>query len=161
MLSALFLLLIPLSAHAVTDGQIFQDWRAVCVPAGQEQQQSNCHIFQDLLQKESGKRVLHIAIGHLPGKQALAIVITMPLGISLPPGLTIRIDEKDPKQIPLQACFTDGCQAAFELQSDWQNKLMDGKSAEVIFYNLRNEAISVPVSLNGITAAINAIQAGH
>jgi len=159
LLLAILLSLIPINGHAIVDGQTFQDWRAKCVsPDEKKPQQTNCHVFQDLLQKESGKRVLHVAIGHLSDKQPLAMIITLPLGIALPQGISMRIDEKDNKQIPLQACFTNGCQAAFELESSWLKKLKAGKNAEVIFYNLRNQAISIPVSLKGITAAINALQ---
>lgn len=150
--------LIPSHAQAIQNGQTFQDWRAVCVETTAKQTKVNCHVFQDLLQQQTGKRVLHIAIGSVPDKKQLAVIITLPLGISLPQGITIRIDEKDPKQIALQACFTNGCQAAFELQPAWQKKLMAGKNAEVIFYNIRNRAISIPVSLKGITAAIKALQ---
>jgi invasion protein IalB len=157
---AIFLLsLVPTSGYAIVDGQTFQDWRAKCTSTDNDKNpQTTCHVFQDLLQKESGKRVLHIAIGYLPGKKPLAMIITLPLGISLPPGLSMRIDEKNGKQVPLQACFTNGCQTAFELEPAWQKKLMAGKNAEVIFYNIRNQAISIPVSLKGITAAINALE---
>jgi len=158
-LTALLFSLTPNTAYAIVDGKTFQDWRAKCVKSNKGKvQQTSCHVFQDLLQKESGKRVLHIAIGRVPGKQSLAVIITLPLGISLPPGLTIRIDEKDDKQIPLQACFTNGCQTAFELEPKWQKKLTAGNNAEVIFHNIHNQAISIPVSLKGITAAIKALQ---
>jgi len=157
-LAAALLFLSSFNAHGITDGQTFDDWRAQCI-ASSDKQGANCHIFQDLLQKESGKRVLHIAIGHLPGKQPLAIIITLPLGISLPPGLSIRIDEKDPRQLAIQACFSNGCQAAFELDPQWQKKLTTGKRAEVIFYNIHNQAISIPVSLKGISAAMKTLLA--
>jgi len=149
-------------AQAITDGQSFKDWRAKCVAIdGKAKTATSCHIFQDLLQKESGKRVLHIAIGHLPNKQPLAVIITLPLGISLPPGLSLRVDEKDTRQAPLQACFANGCQAAFELEPKWEKLLSAGKSAEVIFYNIHNKPISIPVSLRGISAAIRALKGSN
>jgi len=153
------LLLAAPITHAITDGQTFQDWRATCIDSGSQQKQvTNCHIFQDLLQKESGKRVLHIAIGHLPDKKPLAVIITLPLGISLPPGLSMRINEKDSRQVPLQACFANGCQAAFELEPKWEKLLSTGNSAEVIFYNIHNQPISIPVSLKGISTGIKALR---
>lgn len=156
--AVLFLSLLSANVHAITDGQLFKDWRARCV-SNNKPAQTNCHIFQDLLHKESGKRVLHIAIGSLAKKSPLAMIITLPLGISLPQGLTIRIDEKNPKHVPLQACFKDGCQAAFEMDPKWLKLLAAGKNAEVIFYNINKQAISIPVSLKGITAAIKALKA--
>ena len=160
--SALITALLLLSqspAYAITDGQVYGDWRAKCVEAGNSgQQRSSCHIFQDLLQKDTGKRVLHLAIGRLPDKQPLAIIITLPLGISLPPGLKILIDGQYQRQEALHACFANGCQAAFELEPVWLNRLTRGKQAEVIFHNIHNKPISIPVSLKGIGAALKELQ---
>ena len=148
------------AASAMVDGETYGDWRAECLkPTTGKKQQPSCHVFQNLLGKESGKRVLHMAIGPIPGKKTLALIITTPLGILLPAGLTLRIDGKDPKRIPMQACFQKGCQAIFPLQSAWQKKLMGGNKAEVIFYNIQNKPISIQISLKGITAAVTALQA--
>jgi len=152
----LLLLTSPL-AHAIKDGEVFQDWRAKCVTT-ENSAKPSCHIFQDLIQKESGKRVLHMAIGQLPDKQSVAVIITLPLGISLPPGLNVRVDKHDARQIPLQSCFANGCQAAFELDAQWKAQLTKGNAAEVIFYNLKGQPIGIPVSLKGISAALRALQ---
>lgn len=156
--TALLLLVSAGPVHAVKDGDVFKDWRAKCVTAN-DQTQPSCHIFQDLLQKESGKRVLHIAIGELSSQPTMAVIVTLPLGISLPPGIRIRVDQQDARQIPLQACFANGCQAAFELDKQWHKQLTAGNTAEVVFYNLHNQPISIPVSLKGISAALKALKA--
>ena len=158
LITTLFLL-SQAPAYAITDGKVYGDWRAKCVEsANPAQQQSSCHVFQDLLQKDTGKRVLHLAIGRLPGKKPLAIIITLPLGVSLPPGLSIVIDNQFKRQEAMQACFTNGCQAAFELEPVWLQRLARGKQAEVIFYNIHNQPISIPVSLKGIDAALKDLQ---
>lgn len=151
------------SCLAIEDGQIFKDWRAKCVSSdtAASSNERSCHIFQDLLQKESGKRVLHVAIGYLPKQQPLTIIITLPLGISLPPGIRLRIDEKQQKDLVIQACFANGCQAAFQPDQAWLKGLMAGSKAEVIFNNIHNQAIGVPVSLQGITAGIKALGAAR
>ena len=147
-------------AHAVTDGQNFQDWRVKCVsgekPSANSEQ--TCHIFQDLLHTDSGKRVLHMAVGYLPGQQPLTIIITLPLGISIPPGISIRIDEKHQQNLAIQACFPNGCQAAFQPDEAWLAAFSAGSKAEVIFNNIHNQAISIPVSLKGVTAGIRALK---
>lgn len=145
---------------AITDGENFQDWRAKCVSSEDKSkpQIASCHVFQDLLHKESGKRVLHIAIGQLPDQKQLTFIITLPLGIALPQGITIRIDKDNAKKLPIQACFTNGCQSAFQPEAEWMKKFTAGNQAEVIFYNVQNQAISIPVSLKGVTAAVNALQ---
>lgn len=149
------------TSYALTDGQNFQDWRAKCVPGDKQTaptSERTCHIFQDLLHKDSGKRVLHMAIGYLPGQQPVTIIVTLPLGISIPPGITIRIDDKNSKTLAVQACFANGCQAAFQPDPAWLAALSKGLKAEVIFSNIQNQAISIPVSLKGITAGMKALK---
>ena len=145
-------------ALAITDGQNFQDWRAKCLTT--EDKKTNCHIFQDLSHKESGKRILHIAIGKLPDQDILTMILTLPLGIALPQGVAIGIDGENGKRLPIQACFASGCQTAFQPESEWIDKFAAGKTAQVIFHNIQNQAISIPVSLKGVTAGIKALRSG-
>ena len=112
------------------------------------------------MHKESGKRVLHVAIGKLPQQKTLTMIVTLPLGIALPQGITIRIDGDNAKNIPIQACFANGCQTAFQPEASWMKKFAAGNKAEVIFHSIQNQAISIPVSLKGVTAAINALKDG-
>ena len=141
---------------AVEDGKEIGDWRVQCATAKDEQK--NCHIFQDLLEKESKKRVLHIAVGTLPGQQsATAAIITLPLGISLLPGTYFKIDDNEALTLPIQACFSDGCQTILKLEETTLKALKNGDKAEVIFHNISNQAISIPVSLKGFSEAIAAI----
>ena len=162
-IAALLTSLLAGPAQAITDGEDFQDWRAKCVTSEDKTKTPTtaCHVFQDLLHKESGKRVLHIAIGKLPKQKTLTMIVTLPLGIALPQGITIRIDGEHAKNLPLQACFTNGCQAAFQPEPSWMNTFAAGNKAEVIFHNVQNQAISIPVSLKGVTAAIKALNKGQ
>jgi invasion protein IalB len=150
---------------AITDGQNFQDWRSKCVTNRQAEGAApaitTCHVFQDLLHKESGKRILHIAIGKLPDQEKYTFIVTLPLGIALPQGLTLRIDGQHAIKQAIQACFTTGCQAAFQPDKQWINHFKAGKEAEAIFHNIQNQAISIPVSLKGVTAALQALDAAR
>jgi invasion protein IalB len=162
LISLLFTSIFCGHALALTDGQNFEDWRAKCVASEDKTKTSAtvCHIFQDLLHKESGKRVLHLAIGKLPQQKTLTMIVTLPLGIALPQGITIRIDGDNAKNIPIQACFANGCQTAFQPEASWMKKFAAGNKAEIIFHSIQNQAISIPVSLKGVTAAINALKDG-
>ncbi len=149
----LILLLFCSSSYAVENGKEFGDWKVQCT----DEETQQCHIFQDLLEKESKQRVLHISVGKLQGNEDIATILTLPLGISLPPGIGIRIGDQDPKAIPLQACFTNGCQAAIKLDQESIAAMREQNEAEVYFYNLENKAIAIPVSLRGFSDALNAI----
>ena len=110
------LLLVALSAGGPVQakpehGQTFEDWTARCEQAPGANLE-RCFIFQNLVLKESGKRLVHMAVGYLAANGQAAAVITMPLGISLPPGASISVDGGAPRSIVIESCDSDGCVGA-------------------------------------------------
>ena len=59
-------------------------------------EQSNCIILQNLVLQAGGHTVLQLSIGIPPNDGMPTVLISLPLGISLPPGISIRIDSGDP-----------------------------------------------------------------
>ncbi|MDX1435089.1 MAG: invasion associated locus B family protein, partial [Gammaproteobacteria bacterium] len=94
-------------------GRSFQDWTVRCEqPAGGG---DRCFIFQNLVLKDTGERLVHVAVGHLTADGRAAAVVTLPLGISLPPGAAISIDDGEPVRFAIERCDANGCIGALEL----------------------------------------------
>jgi len=146
------------AALAVEGGETFKDWKVQCMEGDSATDNQGCHIFQNLVDKEGKKRVLHIAIGYVRGRENPAAIITLPLGISLPHGITINVDTGEAKKNPFQACFKTGCQAGFPLGSELMEEFRAGSNAMVTIYDLGQRPVRIPVSLNGFSAAIDAIK---
>lgn len=144
----------PIAAQPV-DGQTFDNWTIRCEQkAGQE----HCFIFQNLILKEGGNRVLHMAVGYLPGNTVPVIVVSMPLGISLPPGASIMIDEKEPLRFQIERCEPTGCRGGFKLNEKILQDFTQGKSAKVTFYDGTRNPIEVPLVMTGFAAGLEALK---
>jgi invasion protein IalB len=138
-------------------GQTFKDWTARCEQApGTDLKR--CFIFQNLVLKESGKRLVHMAVGYLAADGQAAAVVTMPLGISLPAGASISVDGGTPQQIIIERCDNDGCVGALALSKQLVAELKRGKEARISFHDGTRRRIAVPVSLLGFTAGFNSLQ---
>jgi invasion protein IalB len=138
-------------------GQTFKDWTARCEQApGADLER--CFIFQNLVLKESGKRLVHMAVGYLAANGQAAAVITMPLGISLPPGASISVDGGAPRSIVIERCDSDGCVGAVSLSEQFVADLKRGREARISFHDGTRRRIAVPVSLLGFTAGFNSLQ---
>ncbi|TNG02131.1 MAG: invasion associated locus B family protein [Gammaproteobacteria bacterium] len=154
---SLLLLLLTFSTQAAIDGQEYKDWKISCnKPQNQKDAKESCHVFQNLVAKDGDRRVLHIAIGFVPKRKEPAAILTLPLGISLPPGIAIKVDENKARQITVEACFPSGCQAGFPVDDELLQQFKAGKTLHVIFSDLNRQLISVPVSLSGFSAGIKA-----
>lgn len=145
------------TSSAVEGGEIFKDWKVQCTKNNAARDMMDCHIFQNHVSKNGGKRVLHIAIAYVKGRKEPATIITLPLGISLPAGVAISIDGKNPMKFPYQACFKTGCQVGFPMDNKMQSGFRAGSIATITVYDLNQEPIDISVSLKGFSAAIKAI----
>ncbi len=138
------------------DGKSFDDWTVRCE---KHHGQKSCFIYQNLVLQGAGSRLLHIAVGYLPGeKQVPVILVSMPLGISLPPGASIRIDDNEPIRFQIERCEPQGCRGGFKLSKEMLKMFNQGKTATVIFHDGRRKAIEVPLSLKGFSEGLKSLR---
>ncbi len=152
----ILLLIIPilLSAEPV-DGQSHDNWTVRCEKQAEIE---SCFIFQNLVLQDGGSRVLHVAIGYLfATRKVPAILVSMPLGISLPPGASIRIDDQDPIKFQIERCESSGCRGGFKLKENMLMQFKEGKTAIVTFHDGHRKAIEVPISLSGFSDGLEAL----
>ncbi len=146
------------SAPATTtrEPEVFKDWTMTCEqPAGSEHEQ--CYVFQNLILKKGRQRVLNVAIGRIAKDNQPAALFTFPLGISLPGGVGLKIDEGEPLRFAVERCQANGCVAPLRLDEKLLAALKSGDQARVAFRDAARREIVVPVSLRGFTAAFNAL----
>ncbi len=110
-----------------------------------------------------GKRALLVTIQRVTGattKEGKAIPAAMtvqtPLGILIPYGLRIKIDNDKVIPLPLSRCIPAGCVSQAPMLDEAVTKMKKGSKA-VFGYFLQKE-ILVNVSLSGFTKAYNSLK---
>ena len=146
----------PSGAAAPENGQKFTDWTARC-EARKEAPGETCYIFQNLLLKSQNKRLLHVAVGYLSDGQRPAAFFTLPLGVSLPGGLSLTVDDGKPLRLRYERCDSAGCLAPLVLSEPMIKSLKGGRWVRVAFFDVTRREVSVPVSLLGFTAGFNSL----
>lgn len=156
--AAALLALLAMPAPAAEEGTHFGSWTYECEQEDPEADEE-CFISQNLVLRESGERVLRATVGY--NEQDLLIgVITLPLGISLPPGAMLQVDDNEPVSILILSCTLAGCQAGYRFTDDIIASFKKGTSAKVTFYDLNRAPVTIPLSLKGFTAALRALKGG-
>lgn len=132
--------------------QVFGDWFLPCEPAPQEGSGPRCVLLQNVINQENQQPLMQVAVGFYGRDRQRVVVIKLPLGVTLPPGIQMRIDESPAAAVPFQICRPDGCQAFIPLDEKLLAAMKAGIGGTVSFRDAGNRPVQLPVSLKGFTA---------
>ncbi len=88
--------------------------------------------------------------------EALAEIV-VPLGVYLPNGLGLQVDNGEPRAAPFERCIPDGCVVRAPISSAMLGQMRAGGSAFLILSRSPTETVKVPMSLSGFTAAFGSL----
>lgn len=136
----------------------FRDWKVQCgtIPnSGKER----CQMSQQVTRGDSGDPVMRMAVGFTPQNSQPAAIFQLPLGIVLPKGIALRVDDGEPVRFPIQICVKQGCRADLPLKQNLLEQMKAGRKAYIMARTPRAESgkVELPISLLGFTAAYNRI----
>jgi invasion protein IalB len=149
----------PPPAEPGVEVKQFQDWAVRCGQPAEGGPQA-CEMVQQR-QDEQGQTVLAIAVGNIPNAPDPGMLIILPLGIWLPPGVILRVDNGEEVPARIERCERRGCQVELLLESKVLTLLKSGREANVLFqiYDEQGQTrlVGVPFSLLGFTAALDEV----
>jgi invasion protein IalB len=131
-----------------TDGESYGNWTINCESEAQGSREG-CFVIQNLVLRDGGQRVLQIAIGYVVETPDPIALLSLPLGISLPPGAEIQVDSHASHRIAIERCEPNGCRAGLKLEPSILSNLLAGKQISIKFYDAKRQPIEVPLSLDG------------
>ena len=157
LLVALLAVLRHPAAFAQDTGK-FGNWTAKCEETRGEVE-GGCFIYQNLVLREGGQRVLQFAVGYVERSSDPIALLSLPLGISLPPGVTIRVGDSEPTPVMVERCEPNGCRAGLKVDSALLARLLAGRELTVTFHDAKRHPIEVPLSLEGFADGLKSLKA--
>jgi invasion protein IalB len=126
------------------------DWQMRCeVPAGAKVEQ--CAIVQSIAAEDRPNITLLVIALRTADQKSRLLRIVAPLGVLLPSGLGLKIDDKDIGRAGFVRCLATGCVAEVVMDDNLQGQLKAGKTATFIVFQTPEEGIGIPVSLTGFS----------
>ncbi len=146
----------PVQAQGVVK-QSFGDWQLRCEkPAGASADQ--CALVQNVAASDRPNvTLLVIVLNTADGKGRLLRVLA-PLGVLLPAGLGLKIDQSDVGRAGFVRCLPTGCVAEVVMDDNLVNRLKAGKIGTFVVFQTPEEGIGVPVTLGGLDKGLEALK---
>ena len=128
------------------------DWQVRCeTPPGAAKQQ--CALVQSIAAEDRPNiGLIVIVLKTADGKSRLLRVIA-PLGVLLPSGLGLKIDDVDIGHAGFVRCQPSGCVAEVVMEDKLLTQLTTGKTAVFIIFQTPEEGIGIPLALQGFKEA--------
>jgi invasion protein IalB len=136
-------------------GPVIEDWVLRCEQEGEFR--DRCFIRQTLTLKASGEMLFDIAAGYPLGGDFPLLLLSAPLGMYLPGGITIEVDATGAHRTIVAYCNTEGCHAYYRMTPELFRLFRQGRWLNVTFLDGTRRAHSLQVSLNGFSDAIDAL----
>ncbi|HEX3983541.1 MAG TPA: invasion associated locus B family protein [Acidisoma sp.] len=143
---------LGLTASASAQGavrSVHGDWQIRCdTPPGAQTEQ--CALIQSVVAEDRSNAGLTVIVLKTADQKSKLMRVVAPLGVLLPSGLGLKLDNVDVGRAGFVRCLPNGCVAEVVMDDKLLNELRNAKTATFIIFETPEEGIGFPLSLNGL-----------
>jgi len=154
-LSLVFFVFVAFPARAAPQGEIrgkHGDWETRCeTPPGASYEQ--CAIVLSVVDKERPNLTLVVIVLNTADRKARLMRVIAPLGVLLPMGVNLRVDDEDFGRLSFLQCLANGCIAQVAIDDKLIDKLKTGKTATLGVFQTPEQGVGVLAPLAGFKEA--------
>jgi invasion protein IalB len=132
-------------------------WAARCGSASRDAP-LECAIEQSAVLPRTGQLVILVNIRVPADTHTPSALIQLPLGLNLPGGAKLQVDDGAATDMQIQTCEARGCYAGTTIAPDLLAAMKSGKQLKISFQNLNKEILTVPLPLADFAAAYDKIK---
>ena len=127
---------------------VHKDWQIRCdtLPGAKTEQ---CVLIQSVAAEDRANVGLTVIVLKIADAKSRLMRVVAPLGVLLPSGLGLKIDQADVGRAGFVRCLPNGCIAEVVMDDELIKKLRTGKTATFIIFQTPEEGIGFPMSLAG------------
>ncbi|MEX0589479.1 MAG: invasion associated locus B family protein [Xanthobacteraceae bacterium] len=127
------------------------DWQIRCdTPPGAQSEQ--CALIQSVTAEDRPNVGLTVIVLKTADQKSRLMRVLAPLGVLLPSGLGLKIDQIDVGRAGFVRCLPNGCVAEVVMDDKLIGQLKAGQLATFIIFQTPEEGIGIPLSLSGFGA---------
>jgi Invasion protein B, involved in pathogenesis len=133
---------------------VHDDWQVRCdTPSGAQGEQ--CALTQSVIAEDKTDVWLRVSILKTAKSRLMRVVV--PLGVLLPSGLRLKIDQVDVGRAGFVRCLPNGCVAEVVMDDNLLKQLRNGQTATFIIFQSPEEGIGFPINLKGFDEGFDSL----
>ena len=132
-------------------------WVARCTSASRDAP-LECAVEQTAVLTKTGQLIVLLNIRVASDTRQPIAIVQLPLGLNLPAGAKLQVDDGKVSELQIQTCEQRGCYANSPIPADMLAAMKSGKQLKVSFQNLAKESITIPMPLADFAAAYDKIK---
>ena len=137
----------PAAAQGVVRS-VHADWQVRCdTPPGAQGEQ--CALIQSVTAEDRPNVGLTVIVLKTVDQKSRLLRVLAPLGVLLPSGLGLKIDNEDVGRAGFVRCLPNGCVAEVVMDPNLIKQMRSGKTATFIIFQTPEEGIGFPMSMKG------------
>jgi len=137
----------PVTAQG-TVRSVHNDWQIRCdTPPGAQGEQ--CALIQSVTAEDRANVGLTVIVLKTADQKSRLMRVVAPMGVLLPSGLGLKIDQADVGRAGFVRCLPNGCVAEVVMDENLVKQLRAGQTATFIIFQTPEEGIGFPMSLKG------------
>ena len=144
-------LVLGLSGPSWSQGvvrSVHKDWQVRCdTPPGAKSEQ--CALIQSVTAEDRANIGITVIVLKTADQKSRLMRVIAPLGVLLPSGLGLKIDNADIGRAGFVRCLPNGCIAEVVMDDKLLGQLRTGTAATFIIFQTPEEGIGFPMSLAG------------
>jgi len=127
---------------------VYGDWQIRCeTPPGAQGEQ--CALMQSVTAEDRPNVGLTVIVLKTADQKSRVMRVVAPLGVMLPSGLGLKIDNQDVGRAGFVKCLPNGCIAEVVMDDKLIDQLRNGHTSTFIIFQSPEEGIGFPMSLKG------------
>src|SRR5215469_16202116 len=127
---------------------VHNDWQVRCdTPPGAQDEQ--CALMQTVMAEDRPNVGLTVMVLKTADQKSRLMRVVAPMGVLLPSGLGLKIDQADVGRAGFVRCLPSGCVAEVVMDDNLLKQLGAGQTAIFIIFQAPEEGIGFPISLKG------------
>jgi invasion protein IalB len=132
------------------------DWQIRCeTPPGAQSEQ--CALFQSVVAEDRASVGITVLVLKTADQKSRLMRVQAPLGVLLPAGLGLKVDNVDVGRAGFVKCLPRGCYAEVVMDDKLIGQLSSGQTATFFIFQTPEEGIGFPLSLKGFAEGYNAL----